>query len=320
MPIYKLLALGGSLLLAASPYRGSAEPCAAPSPQQQAAANAYVTAKYATASSAGPNLVASGKANDACFWKLEYETAQKTRLVLYLSPDRNYLATELFDLKVDPLLEQRQKAEETQRAISAGDPPSAGPSDAPVTIVEFSDFECPYCQKLKDILEKEILPSERGKVRVAFRNFPLSMHPWAKSAALMASCASLQDAADFWKVHDFLFDNQRNLSADNITQKVTDFISTGTKLDKAQFQVCLDKELTLGIVTKDMTIGQQNGVRATPTIFVNGVRYQGVQNAPQLREIVDAATAGRIASATPPAVSQPSQCVRPASDLVAATK
>ena len=168
-----------------------------------------------------------------------------------------------------------------------------GSVNAPVTVVEFSDFECPYCQKPKDILEKEVLPKEADKVRVAFKNFPLPMHAWAKPAALMAACAALQNEPDFWKVHDFLFDNQRTLTSDGLAQAVEDFISTSTKLNMNQFKVCVNKELTLVIVTKDMAVGQQNGVRATPTVFVNGVRYQGVQSAAQLIEIIDRAASGQ---------------------------
>jgi protein-disulfide isomerase len=176
--------------------------------------------------------------------------------------------------------------------LLAGDPPLMGSPNAPVSLVEFSDFECPYCQRLKDILEHDVLPKASGKVSIAFKNFPLPMHPWAKPAAMMAACAGLQDTSNFWKVHDFLFENQKSLTADNLTQKVSDFVSSKTTLDKAMFQKCLDKDLTLGMVTKDITLGQQSGVRATPTVFVNGVKYEGVESADQLLAIINSAANG----------------------------
>jgi len=267
-------------------------------------------------SSGDLTMVRSEKANDACFWKFEYQDQQKKLLTIYLSPDRTFLTSELYDLRVDPLLEEKNQVESVMTAMSAGDPPILGPAGAPVSVVEFSDFECPYCQRLKNILEQEVIPKTGGKASFAFKNFPLAMHPWAKPAAMMASCAGLQDTPDFWRVHGFLFDNQKSLTSDNLAQKVTDFVSASTTLDKAQFQKCVDKDLTLCIVTKDIVLGQQNGVHATPTVFVNGVRYEGMQSAVQLLAIIEsAATGNSIAQAQFPRKTtsnkEVNECVKP---------
>jgi protein-disulfide isomerase len=186
------------------------------------------------------------------------------------------------------------------------------------SVVEFSDFECPYCQRLKGILEQEVLPKAGGKVSISFRNYPLPMHPWAKPAAMMATCAGLQNSGAFWKVHDFIFENQKSLTTGNLSQKVLDFVSSDTAIDKLQYQRCLDKDLALGMVTKDQALGTQNGVRATPTVFVNGVRYEGVQSAVQLLAIINAAADRSSSSSGPPIAKAtggdaPNQCVKPPS-------
>jgi hypothetical protein len=224
--------LAGMLPTAAQ--TGAASTCLEPSTQQQLNAATYIAKKNHFTSPTDLSLVKSEKANDACFWRLEYKTAGKTPIVVYLSPDRSFLATELYDLRVDPLIEERKRVESVMTAMLAGDPPLMGPVSAPVSIVEFSDFECPYCQRLKKMLEQEVIPKAAGKVSIAFKNFPLPMHPWAKPAAMMAACAGLQDVSSFWKLHDFLFDNQKSITVDNLKQKVEDFVGTGTTLDNIQ--------------------------------------------------------------------------------------
>jgi protein-disulfide isomerase len=217
---------------------------------------------------------------------LEFTTAQKKEVTVYLSPDRSYLATDLLDLRVDPLLEERQHLAETMSAMLAGDPPVLGNQNAQTKVVVFSDFECPYCRKLKDVLEQQILPRETDKVAIAFRNFPLPMHPWAKPAAMLAMCADLQRDSEFWKVHDFIFEHQKELNTDNLDHVVREFVRSHTSLNVFEFEKCVDKDLALGLVSKDVALGEANGVRATPALFVNGVRYDGVPNAEQLLAII----------------------------------
>jgi len=309
----------GSLYILASglpaiAQSGAAHTCIEPTTQQQSDVAAYLAKKNHLTSVADLNLVKSEKADDACFWKFEYEGPQKKQIIAYLSPDRTFLTSDLYDLRIDPLLEDRKKEESVMAEMLTGDPPLMGPAGAPVSVVEFSDFECPYCLKLKAILEQDVLPKTGGKISIAFRNFPLPMHPWAKPAAMMAACAGLQNTPDFWKVHDFLFDNQKSLTPDNLRRRTTAFVASDTILDKAQFEKCIDKDLALGMVTKDVALGTQNGVRATPTVFVNGIRYEGVQSAVQLLAIINSAANG---SSTSPAgmagANAPNECVKPSS-------
>ena len=163
--------------------------------------------------------------------------------------------------------------------------PSKGSATAPVTIVEFSDFQCPYCKKFTDILA-QVWPEEEDQVRVVFHHMPLSIHPWARLAAEGSACAQLQNADAFWSMHDQLFQHQQEITADNIKQKLSEYAQNTKSLDTKSFQACLDNEMSLGLVFRDMNLASANNVQGTPTLFINNHRIPGVRDANQLRELI----------------------------------
>jgi protein-disulfide isomerase len=261
------------------------EQCKAPSPAKQAELSTYVMKRSHFSPTSQLTLIESAPANDACFWKLHYrDSASKTDITVYLTPDGKYLAPNLYDLSVDPLAEEHAAAEKRMKAFEVGGPPSLGAANAPITIVEFSDFECPYCKRMTDSLES-LTADERKNIRIVFRNYPLPMHPWAKDAAEIAGCAALQSDAAFWKLNDYLFQNQATFTVANIRANATDFAMANAGVDKAQFQTCLDKKLAVGGIAQDTDMGNANGVHATPTLFINGVKYDGAKDAAALRAI-----------------------------------
>ena len=160
----------------------------------------------------------------------------------------------------------------TKVTVSAGGNTILGNANASVTIVEFSDFECPYCGKFftetLPLITKNYI--DTGKVKLAYRDFPLSFHPDAEKAAEAAECAGEQNK--FWEMHDKLFENQNALSVDNLKQYAKDI-----GLDSATFNSCLDSGKTAPEVQKDLTDGQSYGVSGTPTFFINGVEVVGAQ-------------------------------------------
>jgi len=115
------------------------------------------------------------------------------------------------------------------------------------------------------------------------------MHAWARIAAEGAACAQLQNSEAFWAVHDRLFQEQREITAENAKAKITEIAHVAPHLDFASFQTCLDEEMSLGLVLRDINLASSNNVNATPTIFINGHRLQGVKDAAQLRELISAA-------------------------------
>jgi protein-disulfide isomerase len=268
------------------------KPCVAPDSGTMSSILEYVVARNHLASEHELSLAGSNQANDDCYWKLEYEdlSSQKT-FTLYLTPDHRYLVPAIYDRSVDPLAEERKESTESQRLLIAGRAASKGPKSATVTLVEFSDFQCPYCQRLTTMLETQVLPDEPD-VRVVFRNFPLPMHPWAQQAAQIAACAQMQNDAAFWKLHDYIFTNQKDLSASNIEEKLAAVADADAGLNHDAFHDCLNEALTMGPVSKDVALGNRLGVHATPTLFINGTKIEGVRDAAQLKALIAQARSG----------------------------
>jgi len=140
----------------------------------------------------------------------------KQTVKFYISRDGKYLFRgDLSDMTKDPLAESRAQ-------IQMKDAPSLGEAKAAVTLVEYSDFECPVCRNLHDVL-RGMLPNYAGKVRLIFKDFPLEqLHPWARTAAIAGRCAYQQDPQAFWKMYDFIYDNQEIISAANAWTKMMD--------------------------------------------------------------------------------------------------
>lgn len=157
--------------------------------------------------------------------------------------------------------------------------PSRGPDDAKVTIVEFSDFECPFCSKAKNTVDK-VMEAYPGKVKLVFRQYPLPMHPNAPKAAEAALCAG--DQGKFWEMHDKLFENQRALNAESYKS-----YATALGLDDAKFTACMDSGEKAKIVAEDMKAGDEVGVGSTPTFFINGRELSGAQPEEEFKRIID---------------------------------
>lgn len=165
--------------------------------------------------------------------------------------------------------------------VTAGDAPFKGGADAKVTIVEFSDFQCPFCSKGAVVLA-EIEKKYGNKVKIAFKNFPLPFHTQAKGAAEAGLCANEQGPKFFWKMHDAMFADQAKLDKDNL-------IATAKKvgLKEADFKTCVESGKFKAKVEADVTEGQGIGLKSTPTFFVNGKLISGAQPLEVFSEVID---------------------------------
>ena len=146
---------------------------------------------------------------------------------------------------------ERRKSAELMAGLVPNKGSSKGPDGAAVTIVEFSDFECPYCRKLVDTV-KQLTPEEKVDLRIVFHHMPLQTHPWARTAAEDAACAQLQNSSAFWPIHDQLFDQQPSITSENIHEKLLAFAKSAKSLDLPEFQNCLDNQMSLGLVLRDL--------------------------------------------------------------------
>jgi protein-disulfide isomerase len=171
--------------------------------------------------------------------------------------------------------------------------PSKGPDDAAVTIIEFSDFQCPYCQRAVPTIE-QILEKYPTQVRIVFRHLPLdTIHDRAKPAAVASHCAGNQDK--FWDYHDVLFDNNRALSDEDLERYAADM-----GLDMEAFKQCVSDPESHQIVDNDAVAAASLGLTGTPAFFVNGIPMTGAQPLEKFSAIIDEELARPTAESSAP--------------------
>jgi len=164
--------------------------------------------------------------------------------------------------------------------VAANGFPAKGPAAAPVTIVEFSDFQCPFCSRVTPALD-QVVSKYGNKVRLVFRQFPLPMHPNAAKAAEAALCANEQ--GKFWEMHDAMFKDQAGLAVDGLKSKAAGIAG----INAASFNSCLDSGKQTPVVQSDVKAGAKAGVNGTPAMFVNGRFISGAVSADDLSKVID---------------------------------
>ena len=178
----------------------------------------------------------------------------------------------------------RPKLLEDAVVIPTAGSPAKGTEDAKITLVEFSDFECPFCSKAIANVEA-ILKAYPGQIRLIYKQFPLSMHPHADLAARASLAANEQ--GKFWEMHDKLFANYRNLSKPNILSW-----AKGLGLDMTKFTADMDSDKFKPVIAKDIKDGENAGIYGTPSFFINGKHYNGPLELAAVKTIFDAELKG----------------------------
>lgn len=173
-------------------------------------------------------------------------------------------------------LEQQFK---TPVKIDAGTSPAKGPADAKVTIIEFSDFQCPFCSKGRATIE-EVLKAYPKEVRVVFKNLPLDFHPHAEPAARAALAAGKQ--GKFWEMHDALFEHQTELG-----EKFYESQAESLGLDMGKFKKDMSSDEVTKQIESDKKLAGENGIQGTPGFFVNGVAVKGAYPVAHFKMIID---------------------------------
>jgi len=187
---------------------------------------------------------------------------QSDKGTFFVSKDgKTFIRGEMFDMSADPFAANRAK-------LHIEGNPSKGPASARVTIVEFSDFECPHCREVHKVLQS--VEGHYPQVRVVYKDFPLTqLHPWAETAAIGGRCVFQQSPDAFWKVHDQIFDNQDVISTANVWDQIVGFAAQAG-LDPDAFKACLSSAEARQAVEANRADGVALNVSSTPTLFING--------------------------------------------------
>ncbi len=210
--------------------------------------------------------------------------------------DVSKTADELSVARTERAVEERERAAEVFESLKPHieGMPAKGPADAPVTIVEFSDFQCPYCATASSTID-EVLAQNPEDVRIVFMQFPLeSIHPWARSAAIASVCTANQSVDAFWDLHDDYFSSQDELDSQNVMTKSRDFLSdTGIDLDT--WTTCATDEASdaynaaSALIDEHLELGVNYGVNSTPGFFINGRYVSGAQPADTFQQLIELA-------------------------------
>ncbi|MGK5082158.1 thioredoxin domain-containing protein [Bdellovibrionota bacterium FG-1] len=165
--------------------------------------------------------------------------------------------------------------------VEAGNSPGFGSDKAPIQVVEFSDFQCPFCSRGADVVH-ELKKKYGSKMHFAFKQFPLPMHKDARGAAEASLCVNDQSSDKFFKFHDVLFKNQDKLDAVNLEKFAKE---AGANVDK--FKQCISSKKFAKVVQDELEYGEKIGVKSTPTFFVNGQLVAGAVPIEQFAEIIE---------------------------------
>ena len=169
--------------------------------------------------------------------------------------------------------------EPPRQTVATDDRPAKGPENAPITIVEFSDFQCPFCLNAFPTVQ-QVLATYGDRIHFVYRHYPLANHPRARPAAEASACANEQ--GKFWEFHDRLFSNQQSLEDADLKQHAAQL-----GMDAAQFNTCYDSRKYSADVDADIRVGDEAGVSGTPAFFINGRMLSGAQPFEAFKQIID---------------------------------
>ncbi len=222
----------------------------------------------------GPAVVSPIKGLSARSLKVSNDRGQSVAATIYVTADGNemilsQIPIQIYDLKKDPW----EKID--MKSIHLEDRPVMGSASAPVEIVEFADFECPFCARAFGTLETMVHTNYKDKIKVLYKNYPLNSHPWAVRAALGAECARLQNPDAFWDFARDYYSSQGSITVQNIDEH-THATAKRLNLDVPTLDACMNGKAAKERVEQDQKDGNTVGVQSTPTLFVNGVRVVGL--------------------------------------------
>ena len=239
-------------------------------------------------------VTAVNDADISTWYQQNQARVQGTPLEQVRQPIRAYLTQERMEVARQQYLDAlkgktrvRVLLEVPRQTVAAAHGAAKGPASAPIEVIEFSDFQCPYCQRANPTVA-QVLNTYGDRIRFVYRHFPLGNHPNAKPAAEASQCAAEQ--GKFWEYHDALFANPSKLADADLKQRAAEL-----GLDAGKFNACVDTHKYKTHIEADMKAGEEAGVNGTPAFFINGRMITGARPVEAFAEIIDEEL-GRVAT------------------------
>jgi len=203
----------------------------------------------------------------------------KDQLITFLKQSRKNQAKQNLVASLKKDADIKVALEVPRVKIDVGDAPAMGPKDAKVTLVEFSDYQCPFCKRVRPTIW-QLVDQYKDKMRYVFLDFPLSFHQFSRKAHEGSRCAG--DQGKYFEYNRKIFDNQTNLSVDDLKKYAKDLMLNTTRFNK-----CLDSGAHAKDVDKSIALGSSVGVTGTPSFFINGIQLSGAQPVGAFKDIID---------------------------------
>jgi protein-disulfide isomerase len=205
-------------------------------------------------------------------------------LAMYVSKDgKHILQGTVYETAENPFKPDLDKL----KGITALSP-NYGTTGAPVVIVEFSDFQCPYCKEEAKTLRTNLLSTYPKEVHLYHLDMPLeNVHPWARAAAVAGHCVYKQNTGTFWDYYDWIYDHQADMSKENLKAKVMEWAKGKENIDSLQLSRCIDNKETDGDIAQSLEEAKNLQINQTPMFFVNGRRMAGAIDWPTMKHVID---------------------------------
>jgi protein-disulfide isomerase len=219
----------------------------------------------------------------------------------YVSADsQNIIRGEVFNVNASPF-------EGNLKVLKTDNQPFLGTPGAPVTVVEFADFQCPYCKQEAGVVRNQLMAAFPGQIQLIYMDYPLvPIHPFARGAAIMGRCIYTQNNDSFWAYHDWIFQQQSEITAENLRPMALEYAKSDKNLDITRLTACMTAPEPRAQVDRTMVIGDELKINATPTFFINGRRLVGTIALDNLKLVVEHEIAWAKTQATKSATSAPS--------------
>lgn len=203
---------------------------------------------------------------------------------IFLTKDRQILVVGvLFPIRARP-------RPEVLESISLIDAAMQGPKDAPITIIEYGDLQCPACARMHEFMEKDLIPKYSGKLRIVFKEFPLGIHNWAWTGAIASKCVYEIDPKQFVEYRSSVFQRQREITAADVRSSLLQIAKT-VGIDLPKLSACIDDQAPKSLVDQDVREGKLLEISTTPTFVINGRIVAGMPENDYFYKIIDDALA-----------------------------